>query len=84
MMTSAESKTGIVARAVVGVVAAVALTVGAAVGVAAELERGFEPAYTAMNERQVTTRPQRALVPAPASPVASRAAHAARGVPQGS
>ena len=61
-MKSFETKTGILARGVLGILASVALTAGAALGVAAELQRGFQPVYEAMEARRVATdREARAL-----------------------
>jgi hypothetical protein len=61
-MKTLETKTGILARGVFGILASVALTAGAALGVAAELQRGFQPVYEAMEARRVASdREARAL-----------------------
>ncbi len=51
-MKTNESKAGIAARGLLGILVSVALTAGAALGVAAELQRGFRPVFEAMDARQ--------------------------------
>ena len=72
-MKSHESNAGIVARGFLGVLASVALTAGAAVGIAMELQRGFEPVFEAVAERQPGQRSQ-AIRAAPTDLAAARAA----------
>jgi hypothetical protein len=55
-MKTHETKAGIVARGVLGILASVALTAGAAVGIAAELQRGFQPVFEAVADRQPNLR----------------------------
>jgi hypothetical protein len=51
-MKTFESSAATAARAAVGIFLSIALTAGAAMGVAAELQRGFSPAFEAMAERR--------------------------------
>lgn len=47
-----ESKTATVVRAAAGILLSIALTAGAAMGVAAELQRGFSPVFEATANRR--------------------------------
>jgi hypothetical protein len=83
-MKTYESSAVTVARAVLGILASVALTAGAAMGVAAELQRGFFPVFEAAAERQVAARaPSRESRPAPAQPGSRTAALPTSSVPNG-
>jgi hypothetical protein len=55
-MKTNESKAGIAVRGILGILASVALTAGAALGVAAELQRGFRPVFEAAADRQPSLR----------------------------
>ncbi len=79
-----ESKTATAARAAAGILLSVALTAGAAMGVAAELQRGFSPAYEAMAGRREAARSSlsssaRAPKPAPSRTAGRAVAPASRG-----
>jgi hypothetical protein len=67
-MKTNESKAGIAVRGLLGILASVALTAGAALGVAAELQRGFRPVFEAMDARhQAASAVVKETRPAPAN-----------------
>ncbi len=76
-MNVAESNTVIVARGVIGIAASILITAGATFGVAAELQRGFAPAFQGLEERRPAPPP--AAMPAQAPEIIRPTASA--GVP---
>jgi hypothetical protein len=75
-MQSRETNAGIAVRGLLGILASLALTAGAALGVAAELQRGFQPMYEEMQARQAPAERDARSLPGTAR-VSRAAAHKA-------